>query len=46
MQETFFPKTMKTFGTEYIRPHDSFLIDNDLRKQPVPAGHHGGHSAS
>ena len=46
MQVMFLPNTMKTFKTEYIRPHDSLLIDNDLRKQPVPAGHHNGHSAS
>jgi hypothetical protein len=46
MQETFLPNTMQTFKTEYIHPHNSLLIDNDLRKQPVPAGHHDGHSAS
>ena len=46
MQVIFLPNTMETFKAEYIHPHDSLLIDNDLSKQPVPAGHHGGHSAS
>jgi hypothetical protein len=46
IQVIFLPNSMKTSKAEYIHPHDSLLIHNDLRKQPVPAGHHGGHSAS
>ena len=46
MQETFLPNKMETFKADYIHPHDSLFIDDDLRKQPVPARHHGGHSAS